>query len=150
MDIATGLSALNAATKLLGSLMDQLSSNDVKREEVLGRITEIYGHIVESNDAFVGAKNEISELKEKLRALTLYEQRFNVIWRRGDDGEYVGPFCPVCRADGKETPLRHAPGYPNGGDYFFMACNVFHQDARAADFTPVTYRVPKSELPAKW
>jgi hypothetical protein len=150
MDIVAGLSALKTSTDLLRSLKERLKSGEVKGEEVIGRIGEIYDYIVESKDALITAKDEIYELKEKLSARTMYEHRFNVLWRKGDDGKYVGPFCPICKGDGKEMPLRPAPGYDTSKDYFNMACNVFHQAALMRPTTPVTFQVPKSELPHSW
>jgi hypothetical protein len=66
MDIATGLSALKTSTDLLRALREKLKSGEVKGEEVIGRIGEIYDYIVESKDALVDAKDEIYALKEKL------------------------------------------------------------------------------------
>ena len=67
MGIATGLSALKTGTDLLRVLRDRLKSGEVKGEEVIGRIGEIYDYIVDSKDSLVDAKDEIHDLKEKLR-----------------------------------------------------------------------------------
>jgi hypothetical protein len=150
MDISTGLHALKTSTDLLRLLRERLKSGEVKGEEVIGRIGEIYDYIVESKDALVDAKDEIYALKDKLRARSQYEHRFSVLWRKGDNGSFVGPFCPICNGDGKEMPLRPAPGYDQSKDYFNMACNVHHQAASMRPSTPVTYQVPKSEVPERW
>src|SRR6185437_3614511 len=150
MNIAGGLSALKTSTDLLRSLRDRLKSGEAKGEEVIGRIGEIYDYIVESKDALVDAKDEIYALKEKLRARNKYEYRFNVLWRKGDDGKYIGPFCPICKGNDKEMPLRPAPGYIQTKDHFNMACNAFHQAAMRHPNTPVTYQVPKNEVPENW
>jgi len=150
MDIAVGLSALKTSTDLLRALREKLKSGEVKGEEVIGRIGEIYDYIVESKDALVDAKDEIYALREKLRAKNQYEHRFNVLWRKGDDGKYIGPFCPVCNGNGKEMPLRPAPGYDTTKDWYYMACNVFHQQAMKHPNTPITYQVLKTELPENW
>jgi hypothetical protein len=47
-------------------------------------------------------------------------------------------------------PLRPAPGYDQSKDYFNMVCNVFHQAGLMRPATPVTYQVPKGELPDEW
>lgn len=150
MDMTSGLSALKTSTELLRSLRERLKSGEAKGEEVIGRIGEIYDYIVESKDALVEAKDEIYSLREQLRARTQYEHRFSVEWRKGGDGKYVGPFCPICKGEGKEMPLRPAPAYDQTKDYFNMACNVFHQAAMTPGRTPITYQVPKSEVPDKW
>ena len=150
MDIATGLSALKTSTDLLRSLRERLKNGEAKGEEVVGRIGEIYDYIVESKDALVDAKDEIYALKEKLRAKNQYEHKFNVLWRKVDDGKYVGPFCPICNGEGKEMPLRPAPGYDATKDYFNMACHLLHQASNFPRPTPITYQVPKSEIPENW
>jgi len=149
MDLATGLSALNSSRELLRALRERLKNEDLKREEVIGRIGEIYDYIVDSKDALVDAKDEIYALKEKLARKNQYEHRFSVLWRKGDDGKYVGPFCPICNGNGKEMPMRPAPGYDQTKEHFNMACNVHHPQAIRPTM-PVTYQVPKSEVPVDW
>jgi hypothetical protein len=106
MDIATGLSALKAATELTRSLRDRLKSGDVKPDEVAGRIGEIYDYIVDSKDALVDAKDEVQTLKDKLRdvaeQLTVRNMPFHdgAQWLPKADGTEDGPFCPSCWTDG--------------------------------------------------
>jgi hypothetical protein len=148
MDIATGLSALKTSTDLLRALRDRLKSDDVKREEVIGRIGEIYDYIVESKDALVDAKDEIHQLKDKLRNKTMYEHRFNAVWRRIDEGGYIGPFCPICHADGKDIPLKWSSHSNFDGTAIGMTCQVFHQDGKMNK--ALVYIVPRSALPVDW
>jgi hypothetical protein len=119
MDLASGLSALKTSTDLLRSLREKLKSGEVKGEEVIGRIGEIYDYIVESKDALVEAKDEIHDLKEKLRtseaklrasdefdtfknSLT-YNEQFG-IWKRDVSG-ITEAYCSDCLNEGKSIGL---------------------------------------------
>ena len=149
MDIASGLSALKTSTDLLRSLRDRLKSGEVNGAEVIGRIGEIYDYIVESKDALVDAKDEIYALKEKLRSAEKhYDYRFNAVWRKKNDGGFIGPFCPICHAEGKEMPLKWSSHSSSDGTAIGMHCQVFHQDGRMN--RAVTYILPKSALSADW
>ena len=100
MDIATGLSALNAAIDLTRSLHEKLKSNAIKSDEIAGRIGKIYDHIVDSKDALVGARAEIQYLKDLLQAVndrkqieSELEHDGRVYWRNHRTN---GPYCPFC------------------------------------------------------
>jgi hypothetical protein len=107
MNIATGLGALKAATDMARILRDRLKSEEVKPDEVAGRIGEIYDYIVDSKDALVDAKDEVQEMKDRLRVmeerLSIREMPFHdgAYWLRKDDGAEEGPFCPSCWSDGR-------------------------------------------------
>jgi Mg2+ and Co2+ transporter CorA len=129
MSIATGLTALKTATDLARSLRDRLKSGEVKAEEVIGRIAEIYDYIVESKDALSGAKDEIQELKDENQELrdrlrqaedmrrekndfaafceTLtYDERIGVSFR--DVHGTPEAYCAACITDGRKTRLSRA------------------------------------------
>lgn len=122
MTIATGLTALKTATDLARSLRDRLKSDEVKGEEVIGRIGEIYDYIVESKDSLIDAKDEIHDLKEKLhaaeaklhaaddfaafRASLTYNEQFG-IWKREISG-VTEAYCGACLNEGKRIRLSRA------------------------------------------
>jgi len=101
-------------------LRDRLKSGEVKGEEVIGRIGEIYDYIVDSKDALVDAKDEVHDLKEKLRdaeakllaaddfeafrkSLTYHES--DGTWLRTVDGITEG-YCGACLNEGKRIRLK--------------------------------------------
>jgi hypothetical protein len=97
MSLATGLSALNAATNLTRSLREKLKSGEIKGEEIIGRIGEIYDNIVDSKDALVEARDEIHQLDERIDELKRLwdfgkdlKPKFGVYWREDF------PYCPSC------------------------------------------------------
>ena len=100
MSLATGLSALKAATDLTRSLRDGLKSGAIQGDEISGRIGEIYDHIVESKDALVEARDEIQQLKDQLQSFnnrkqieSELEHDGRVYWRNHGT---KGPYCPFC------------------------------------------------------
>jgi hypothetical protein len=66
MSIAAGASALKTAVDLARSLRDAAKRGEIKQEEFAGRVGEIYDYIIDSKDALVEAKDEISNLKADL------------------------------------------------------------------------------------
>src|SRR5713226_9303946 len=120
MSLATGLSALNAATNLTRSLRERLKSGEIKAEEIIGRIGEIYDHIVDSKDALVEARDEIQDLKSQLQSFNDRKQIHSelhhdgyVYWRKHSDGNTSGPYCVFCWKEGHLVPLTKIPGTYN-------------------------------------
>jgi hypothetical protein len=122
MGIATGLSALKTGTDLLRVLRDRLKSGEVKGEEVIGRIGEIYDYIVDSKDSLVDAKDEIHDLKEKLRVAegkllaaddaaafkaSLKYNESSGVWTRVVDGVSEG-YCGACLNESKRVRLKRS------------------------------------------
>jgi hypothetical protein len=121
MSLATGLSALSAATNLTRSLRDGLKSGTIKGDEISGRIGEIYDNIVDSKDALVEARDEIQQLKTQLSSFNdrrhidseLHHDGY-VYWRKHSDGNTSGPYCVFCwKKENCLVPLTHIPGTYN-------------------------------------
>ena len=70
------------------------------------------------------------------------------MWRKGDSGEYLGPFCPLCHSNGREVPLKPLSHATPEGPALAMSCQVFHQDGRMS--RPIYYVIPKDSLPKDW
>ena len=102
MNIAAGLSALNAATNFTRSLRDELKSGTIKGDEIIGRIGEICDHIVDSKEALIEAGNEIQALKDQLRVFNDRKQIDNELYHDGrvywrtHENKRTGPYCPFC------------------------------------------------------
>jgi hypothetical protein len=126
MNIAAGLSGLNAAVTMTKALRDGLKSGQIKPDEIAGRIGEIYDYIIDSKVALVDAQSEVMDLQREVQALKqeLETKRSlnvedGVYWQihqvagEGPGGEpehyghWDGPFCPTCfDADAKLVRLR--------------------------------------------
>jgi hypothetical protein len=99
MSIAAGASALKTAVDLARSLRDAAKRGEIKQEEFAGRVGEIYDYIIDSKDALVEAKDEISNLKADLAEARKDRNVFlegNVYWEKHDDGRTDGSLCPSC------------------------------------------------------
>src|SRR5258708_5686714 len=109
MNIAAGLSGLNAAVTMTKALRDLAKAGELKPEEIPFRIGEIYDYIVDSKDALVDAKDEISKLKTELDILKRDRDVFlegGVNWETRADDRYDGPLCPSCWGlNNKRHPL---------------------------------------------
>ncbi len=104
MSIATGLAGLKTATELLRGLRETLKADEVKPDEIAGRVGEIYDYIVDSKDALINAKDEIANLSDELRALQARQDlkdrlRYDgqVWWLK--EGSTEMAVCPVCYGD---------------------------------------------------
>ena len=109
MDIAAGLSGLKAAAEMMKILRERLKTEDIKPDEIAGRIGEIYDYILDSKVALLDAHEEIAALKEQVRSLTTDALVFldgEVYWEKRSDDRYDGPLCPVCWAiEHKRLPM---------------------------------------------
>ena len=141
MNIAAGLSGLNAAVTMTRALRDGLKSGSVKPDEIAGRIGEIYDYIIDSKSALADAQEEIRHLKAQLDSLNRDAGVFlegGVNWEKRPDERYDGPLCPVCWGlNHKRLPMEMNERR-NHPDYVVYDC---------AHHTPfVDRRVPKSIL----
>jgi hypothetical protein len=129
MSIVASLSGLSAAVNLGKSLRDTLKHDQLKPEEVIGRLGEIIDHIVDGKIDLAESQDEIRVLEEKIRALndesafrdSLAFDNLTGVYKRTKNGiEEV--FCSTCldqdnkrvrvtmRASGR-TYLCHTHGY---------------------------------------
>jgi hypothetical protein len=149
------IAAFTGALSSLGALIKV--ANESKNVEMTGKLIELQQKIIAMQSDFGEMQQKLFEVQQESRKLTeslarknQYEHRFNVLWRKGDDGKYIGPFCPICNGAGKEMPLRPAHGYDKSQAWYYMACHTFHQQAMQAPGTPIIYQILKSEIPENW
>ena len=110
---------------MLKVLREGLKSDQIKQDEIAGRVGEIYDYIADSKDALVEANVEIKELRAKIRALeddtefkkSLSFDERGYYKRNGPEAQEL--YCSSCldekhqriRLTGAETPVCHIHGY---------------------------------------
>jgi hypothetical protein len=127
------------------------------------RNVEMTNNLIELRQKIIGMQADFGEMQQKLFELqknreltdsvafrTPFQYRFNMLWKKKEGGGYTGPFCPICKANGKEALLRLAPGCDTTKDWYHVACSVFHQRTSGRPNTPVIYQILKSDLPEGW
>ena len=141
MNIATGLSGLNAAVSMTKALRDGLRAGSIRPDEVAGRIGEIYDYIIDSKVALVDAQAELHKLKVELDSIKKDREVFlegGVDWEKRPDGNYDGPLCPSCWGlSNKRLPMIKNDTR-NNPDYVVYECS--HHGAFVA------LKVPKAVL----
>ncbi len=150
------IAAFTGALSSLGALIK--IANESKNVPMIDKLIDLQQKIItiqgdfgEMQHKFFELQQQNRELTESVATKTRYEQRLNVLWRKDDGGKYIGPYCPICKASGKEIPLRPTPGYDTSKEWFYMSCPVFHLEGGNERMPkPVTYAVPKSEIPEGW
>jgi hypothetical protein len=147
--------AFTGALSGLGAIIKV--ADESKRVEMTNNLIELQKKIVGIQAEFGEMQQKLSDLQQKNRELTdsvasrtPFEYRFNMLWKKKEGGGYTGPFCPICKANGKEALLRQAPGYDTTKDWYHVACSVFHQRTSGRPNTPIIYQILKSDLPEGW
>jgi hypothetical protein len=129
--IASGLSSLSAAANLVKALREGLKSDQIKSDEIAGRVGEIYDYILDSKEALLNAKDDLGALEKKIRSLEhsadLQKRvRFHdqAVWKvdSSNDGE-EGPFCPVCWSLNSKL-VRPTYGDSSRSDEIVFSCRV--------------------------
>ena len=140
------IAAFTGALTSLGALIKV--ANEGKNVEMTGKLIELQQKILGMQGDFGEMQQKLFELQQKNRELTeaaaeksKYDYRFNVVWRKGEDGKYIGPFCPICKAESKEMPLRFWAEDSVSGKVF-VTCHKYHDDGYQ---NKLMYSVPKEQ-----
>ena len=96
--VTAGLSSLKTAADLLKLVRESLKSNEMKQDDLAGKIGEVYDYIIDSKDSLLNAKEQIQNLHEENRGLkaqlkkrTEIKHALGAYWTVDD-----GPFCRLC------------------------------------------------------
>jgi len=112
MDLLAGLSVLKTSADLLKLTRDAAKAGTLKQDEFVGRITEVYDHIIDSREAMLKAQEEIQSLRAQLREAnddkefrnSLQFDPAGIYKRPGPQGEEW--YCSACLDDnGKRIRL---------------------------------------------
>src|ERR1700722_7322360 len=83
-------------------------ADESKNVEITNKLIELQQKIMGMQAEFGEMQQKLSELQQKNRELTdsvasgtLFQYRFNMLWKKKEGGGYTGPFCPICKANGK-------------------------------------------------
>lgn len=98
-----GISAAKTTFELAQSAVKLLRGPQVDPQEVLQRLLELQGLILEAQKALGDGEEENRRLKRQIEDLQQQQQTASSLvfadeayWTREDGGELQGPFCHVC------------------------------------------------------
>jgi hypothetical protein len=148
------IAAFTGALTTIGSLMK--IANESKNVPMTDKLIELQQKLLAMQGDFGELQQKLFEVQQENRELTegiarknRYEHRFSTLWRVDEKGNTLGPYCPICHADGKELalkPLNHAPA--NEAQTLAMTCPVLHMDGRMQ--RPIYYMIPREVIPENW
>jgi hypothetical protein len=112
MSITAGLATLKTASDLIAGVRKALAQQEVKPDEVLGRMIEIQGLISDGRTALINAQedllkrtSELADLKDELKRLTDNSHILAQLTVQDDayfrtmNGDRSGPYCTACWDD---------------------------------------------------
>lgn len=103
--MVTGAAAVDAVKTAI-SLARR--ANLAELEKVL---LDLRDDIADLRDENLDLRNQNRELRQRLGARTELIFDKNLYWRKADDGQHEGPFCPKCFAGSdRVSPLANHPG----------------------------------------
>ena len=110
-----------AATSALSSLIGLAGKADTV--EYNRQVIELQRALMEAQVAMQKLTSRCSELE----AQSQWTFHHSVDWKLNLDGTEDGPYCPICRADGKVMPLAVSRGIPKDQTQRGFVCPIEHE-----------------------
>ena len=137
--MALDLDNLSKALAALGSLVGL--AGKANTVEYNRNVIEMQQALIATQRDMQALMDENTRLHSELAGLQSRIFHHSVEWKRNVDGQEDGPFCPICRADGQDMPLRFRGAHNTNAELAIFSCPKEHKAPGRG--WEITYEIPK-------